>query len=521
VACWTIIGLSIDILSGASALAEDRPNILLAIADDWSFGHAGVYGCQWVQTPNFDRLAEKGLLFRQAFTPNAKCAPSRATVLTGRYSWQLEAAANHVCYFPTKYGSFVERLAADGYFGGYTGKGWGPGVAQDEDGQPRQITGTAYSRRKAQPPASGISAIDYAANFADFLRDVPAGTPWVFWYGALEPHRGYEFGSGIRQGKSLDQIDRVPNCWPDNDVVRNDLLDYAVEVEHFDAHLGRILELLKSTGQWENTLVIVTSDHGMPFPRIKGQAYDASNHVPLAIHWPGGISQSGRQVDDFVSFVDLAPTILDAARIKSIGPIMQPISGRSLLNIFRATASGQIDPERNHVLVGKERHDVGRPHDWGYPIRGIRTEDWLFLQNFEPDRWPAGNPETGYLNCDGSPTKTEILQQRRHGGPSSYWRDCFGKRPSSELYHLPSDPDCLQNLAADPRHGARLNELKAQMVAELTGQSDPRMMNQGKMFDEFPYADPAHARFYERYMAKEQVRAGWVQPSDFEPEPLD
>ncbi len=519
---WSVIVcFVIGITLRSSTLADERPNILVAIADDWSFGHAGAYGCRWVRTPHFDRLAENGILFRRAYTPNAKCAPSRATILTGRYSWQLEAAANHVCYFPAKFGSYVERLAADGYFCGYTGKGWGPGIAHDAEGQPRPITGQAYSQRRTKPPATGISANDYAANFAEFLRDVPSETPWAFWYGALEPHRGYEYGSGVRLGKRPEEIDRVPGYWPDNAVVRNDLLDYAVEVEHFDAHLGRMVELLESTGQLANTLIVVTSDHGMPFPRVKGQAYDASNHIPFAVHWPQGIGHPGRVIDDFVSFADLAPTLLEAAHVQEIAPIMQPLSGRSLLDIFRANGSGTIEAERDHMLVGKERHDIGRPHDGGYPIRGILTSNWLFLHNFEPGRWPAGNPETGYLNCDGGPTKTQILEQRRRGDDSSDWTLCFGKRPAFELYNLREDPDCLHNLATDAKHASQLSELQARMVAELTQQSDPRMAGNGQVFDQYPYAAPNHRRFYERYMAGEPIRAGWVQPSDFEEGPLE
>jgi hypothetical protein len=154
-------------------------------------------------------------------------------------------------------------------------------------------------------------------------------------------------------------------------------------------------------------------------------------------------------------------------------------------------------------------------------VRGIRTSNWLFLQNFEPNRWPAGNPETGYLNCDGSPTKTQILDQRRRGDNASAWSLCFGKRPAFELYDLREDPDCLQNLATDPRHSSQLTKLQSRMVAELTQQADPRMTGNGKVFDEYPYAAPNHRRFYERYTSGESVRAGWVQPSDFEEGPLD
>lgn len=495
-----------------------RPNILFAIADDWSYGHASVYGCGWVETPSFDRIAREGLLFHNAYTPNAKCAPSRAIILTGRYSWQLEQAGNHMCYFPAKFGGYVERLAADGYFTGYTGKGWGPGIANDADGNPRAITGKGYGKRKAKPPATKISNNDYSANFKDFLSDAPKGKPWAFWYGTTEPHRAYEYGSGVRLGKKLSDIERVPSYWPDNETVRNDLLDYAVEVEHYDHHLGEILDALEASGQLDNTLIVATSDHGMPFPRAKGQAYDESNHIPLAIRWPRGIKHPGRTVSEFVDFAGLAPTFLKAAGISDPGPIMQPTSGRDLFDIFGA--AGPV-AGREHVLVGKERHDIGRPDQGGYPIRGIRKGNLLYLRNYEVDRWPGGNPETGYLNCDGSPTKTEVLTMRRSGTATTFWKLCFGKRPAEELYDVAADPDCVTNLATSEKYAESLAALRSQMESELKAQGDPRMFGRGDVFDQYGYTSPATDHFYERYTNGEKLKAGWVNESDFEPEPLD
>ncbi len=433
----------------------------------------------------------------------------------------MEEAANHICFFPAKYGGYVERLAAEGYFAGYTGKGWGPGVANDAAGNRRAITGKAYSRRRAEPPATGISQTDYAANFQDFLDEVPAGSPWVFWFGTTEPHRGYEYQSGVRLGKKLSDIDRVPGYWPDNDVIRHDMLDYAVEVEHYDTHLGRIIKTLETAGQLDNTLIVATSDHGMPFPRVKGQAYEASNHIPLAIRWPAGIDGSGRIVDDFVNFTDLAPTFLEAANVRDPGPIMQPFSGKSLFDVFASSESGQTGAERDHVLVGKERHDIGRPHNWGYPIRGISQGDWLYLQNFETDRWPACNPETGYLNCDGSPTKTDILEKRRSGEDRTFWALCFGKRPAEELFNLKEDPDCTVNLATSSEHASTMAKLKARMLSELRGQGDPRMFGQGSVFDNYPYANSGNDRFYERYMAGEKSRQDGCARLILKPRPVD
>jgi N-sulfoglucosamine sulfohydrolase len=504
-------------LTARPAQTLSRPNILFAIADDWSFGHAGAYGATWVRTPAFDRVAREGVLFTRAYTPNAKCAPSRAILLTGRHSWQLEEAANHVPFFPPKFKTWSEALGEHGYVTGMTGKGWGPGVANDAQGKPRQMTGRPFNRHKSEAPTPQMSENDYAANFKDFLSTVPEGRPWSFWYGALEPHRGYQFGSGVsKAGKKLSDIGRVPGYWPDNEIVRNDMLDYAFEVEHFDRHLERMLSILSDAGALDNTIVIVTSDHGMPFPRVKGQAYEFSNHVPLAIMWRGVIKVSGRSVDDYVSFADLAPTFVELAGLKWEETGMQPAAGRSLIDILRSTQSRAASSERDHVLVGKERTDVGRPHDEGYPIRGIIKEETLYLRNYEPDRWPAGNPETGYLDVDGSPTKTEILQRRREARDMGAWALAFGRRPGEELYDLKRDPFCLTNLAKDLQHRPRLQRLRRQMERELRAQRDPRLFGLGYLFDRYIYADETTRNFYERFMRGEKPKAGWVNDSDFE-----
>lgn len=502
----------------ATAGAAKRPNILFCIADDAAYPHMSAYGCTWIKTPAFDRVAKEGILFTQAYTPNAKCAPSRACILTGRNSWQLEAAGNHWCYFPTKFRVYTEALEAHGYHVGSTAKGWGPGVAQTEDGKPRPLAGKAWSTRKSPPPAKGISNIDYAGNFEDFLKAKPEGTPFCFWYGGIEPHRPYEYGAGVKKGgRKPADVDRVPAFWPDNETVRTDMLDYAFEIEHFDRHLGRMLELLEKSGELENTLVVVTSDNGMPFPRYKGQSYEFSNHMPLAIMWKNGIHGAGRKVEDFVSFIDLAPTFLDVAGVAEKQSGMQPITGRSLTDIFRAAGSGRVAAGRDHVLIGKERHDVGRPKDQGYPIRGIVKDGWLYLNNLTPERWPAGNPETGYLDVDGGPTKTLIIQSRKDPATKQYWERIMGKRGAEELYHLSEDPDCMTNLAGKPEHEETRQRLKAQLFAELKEQQDPRVVGGGEKFDEYPFADPSAIHFYERMKGGEKMKAAWISPTDYDP----
>jgi arylsulfatase A-like enzyme len=414
----------------------------------------------------------------------------------------------------------MESLRANGYNVGYTAKGWAPGTAVDSAGKPRELTGKAFNSKKTTPPASGMSNIDYSANFEDFLNSDDTGRPFCFWYGSTEPHRVYEYGSGVgKGGKKLSDVLNVYEFWPDNDTVRNDILDYAFEIEYFDNHLTRMLEILENKGELGNTIVIVTADNGMPFPRMKGNAYEYSTHMPMAIMWGKGIKNPGRILNDYISFIDIAPTILETAGVKFPESGMQPVQGRSFVNLFSSKKEGTVDNTRDHILLGQERHDVGRPGDVGYPIRGIVKDGFYYIRNYKTDRWPAGNPETGYLNTDGSPTKSLILSMKRRSVSEELWNLCFGKRVEEELYNIITDPQCLKNLAGNREFIALKRNLSAQMEKELLEQGDPRILGNGDLFDAYPYSEEKGRDFYNRYLRGEIFRksAGWVDSTDFEP----
>ena len=517
---FILAGILIMIAGCAKLSTEaERPNILFCIADDQSFPHAGAYGCDWVKTPSFDRIAQQGILFNRAFTPNAKCAPSRSCIVTGRNSWQLEEAANHWCYFPPKFKTYAECLIENGYFVGHTQKGWAPGIVKTAEGERRELLGPAFNEHKTEPPTDYISNNDYAANFEAFLDSKPEGEPFCFWYGSIEPHRSYEYQSGVNKaGKKLSDVDEVPPYWPDCDTVRNDMLDYAMEVEYFDSHISRMLRMLEERNMLENTLVIVTSDHGMPFPRVKGMPNMIANRVPLAMMWPGGIKQPGRVYDGIVSFTDFAPTFLELAGISVEESGMQAVEGQSLVSLLEGNSGS---PGRDFMVFGKERTDVGRPDDVGFPARGIVDQDHVYIMNIHPERWPAGNPETGYLDTDGSPTKSFILNDRRLKGESWFWQQSFGKKPAEELYDFKKDPWLLDNLAENPDFQDVKSALKQQLIDELKAEGDPRMFGKGEEFDKYPYADEKNRDFYNRMMKGEELDAGWVNPTDFEKEEIN
>ena len=248
----------------------------------------------------------------------------------------------------------------------------------------------------------GISGRDYARNFEEFLQEQPSEKPFFFWFGAHEPHRAYEDGAGLRAGKSLESAE-VPAFLPDHPTIRSDLLDYAVEIEWFDQHLERMLSLLEKKGLLEDTLIVVTADNGMPFPRAKANLYEFGIHAPMAMRWGKGIP-GGRIVDDLVSFIDLAPTFLELAGCER----WPEITGSSLCSLIQARGSGRLEPQRRWVLSGRERHTHARPDNLGYPSRAIRMHQFLYIRNFAPERWPAGDE---FHDIDACPSLT-FLRER-------------------------------------------------------------------------------------------------------------
>lgn len=454
--------------------AADRPNILFIIADDASRHFTEAYGCDWVKTPHIDRLAREGLVFDNAYVPTSKCAPCRAGIMTGRNPWQLGAAANHQPIFPPEIVTFGEVMRASGIHTGSAGKTWGPGISNDAAGNKRDF---------GLPAATGKGAP--GEKFAAHLKSRPKEAPFFFWYGSADPHRGYELGSGVAAGKKPADIDHVPAYWPDNETVRSDMLDYAIEIESFDRQVGELLAALDEAGLTDNTLVIVTSDHGMPFPRVKGHTYDDAHRVPLVMRWPAGIKNPGRHVKDFVGAIDFAPTFLELQGVDPVARGMAPITGVSLTDLL----AGEPKRARPHIIIGRERNDVfarpGTPHGLGYPARGIRMGDLLYIHNFEPSRWPCGDPDLGLKDTDASPTKS-LIGALGKGDP--FWEHAFGLRPADQLFDVAADPDCVKNLAADPARAADVSRLREALMAELKRQTDPRVLGQGDEFDRQPSA---------------------------------
>ncbi len=466
--------------AGSSVAQTGRPNILFAIADDQSWTSTGAAGDRVVKTPAFDRVARMGALFSNAFCASPGCAPSRAAILTGRYPWQLEEAGTHASFFPKKFAVYPDLLASAGYFVGLTGKGAGPCNFKGA-GWKHNPAGPAFDGKTSAEKEGAVSNNDYAANFSEFLKQRPKGAPFCFWYGGHEPHRTYKVGSGAASGKKLADV-QVPPFLPDSPEVRSDLLDYYQEIEHFDRHLGRMLKALEDMGELSNTLVVVTADNGMSFPHSKAQVTEYGIHMPLAVCWPDRF-KGGRKIGDLISFIDFAPTFLEAAGIT----IPSAVTGQSFLPTLLST--GPAAARRAYVQAGRERHSHARPDNLGYPSRGLRSRNYLYVRNFKPERWPAGDPGKFY-DIDNSPTKTLMMEHRDEPAVRPLFDAGFGKHPEEELYDIRRDPGCLKNLAAEPAHEATRSKMRADLETVLTTQKDPRMLGTGDVFESYPRHSP-------------------------------
>jgi uncharacterized sulfatase len=487
-----LVALSAALAGPGAARAADgkgRPNLLLAISDDQSWPYAGAYGCKSVHTPAFDRIAREGVLFTHAYCASPGCSPSRAALLTGRHTWQLEQAGTHASSFPTRYVVYPDQLESAGYYVGLTGKGWGPGNYQ-VSGRPRNPAGPAFSARTLKSAPRGMSTNDYAANFKDFLAKKPKEKPFCFWYGCTEPHRAFDKGAGLKAGKKLEDA-LVPPFLPDTPEIRSDLLDYCVEIERFDRDLGEMLRLLEAAGELDNTLVVVTSDNGMPFPRAKANVYEHGTHLPLAVRWPARV-KGGRVIDDFVSFIDFAPTFLEAASVQPAAAM----TGKSFLHLLTADKQGRLDPARDRIFTARERHSSARPDNLGYPCRALRTYEYLYIRNFAPDRWPAGDPRgaggdaAGYYDIDGSPSKTFLIEHRDSKEYGRFFQLAVAKRPAEELYDVKKDPANLVNLADRPEYAAVKQRLRGELEQYLKATQDPRVLGNGDVFETYPRYSP-------------------------------
>lgn len=509
--------------SGCVQAAENRPNILFLFADDWG-QHASIYAKVYgegtvndaLTTPNFDRLAREGVLFKNAFVNAPSCTPCRSSLLSGQYFWRTEmGAVLQGAIWDMKIPSYPLLLEESGYHIGFTHKVWSPGTVKNAPyGATRneykkggsnfngfsQFVTEQVSKGTSISAAKEILMQQTRENFRQFLEARKTGEPFCYWFGPTNVHRKWIKGSG----KALWDLDpddlkgKMPPFLPDVHEVREDLIDYFGEAMGFDMAIGVLVEELKRIGEYENTLIAVSGDHGAPgFPHGKCNLYDFGSKVSLVISGAG--VNGGRIVDDFVSLPDLAPTFLEAGGVA----IPDTMTATSIWPVLNSTREGQVDPSRKEVYIGRERHvRTAREGNLPYPQRAIRTKDYLLIINFEPDRYPQGDPynlgtakeptleeleQDTFATLpdeDAGPAKAWLVKNRDNPQWKTYFEHAYGKRPQYELYVIKNDPYQMQNVASNAEYKDVLEGLKKRLLSEMEETGDPRLIDDGRFFEE-------------------------------------
>lgn len=445
-------------------LYAQQPNILFILADDMSYPYSSVYGDPVVKTPNLERLAQHGVTFTNAFSANPSCTPSRAGILTGRYPHKLGEAVNLVGRLDASIPTYVQSLRKEGYEVAYDRKGWAPG----------DFTKMGY---KENPAGKQVE-------FQKMLSLLPKEKPFFFWFGTNDPHRTFPFGKGRASAIDLSKI-KVPAFLPDVPEVRGDLADYFYLIKRLDDEVGELLKALEQTGRLENTIIVMTSDNGMPFPHAKANLYDYGTRVPLIISsFSNKVIQSKRN-DSFVNLIDLTPTFLELANARN----KPDMDGKSLVPVL----TGQTTLHRNEVFLERERHCMARSEmdrGAGYPMRAIRTSNFLYIVNLRYYRMPGGDESmpgttSEFGDVDGAPTKAFVLDNRNDPKVKPFFDLGFAKRPAEELYDLEKDPFNVNNVAELAEYASVKKDLSNKLLQWMQDENDPRVNGGGDEIDRY------------------------------------
>lgn len=523
-----LLSLLSFILIHSHALAAERLNIVFCFADDWG-RYASAYAdldgrpnpSQVIKTPNMDRVAKEGVLFRHAFVNAPSCTPCRSSLLSGRHFFNTGRGAILMgAVWDETIPSWPLLLKDSGYHIGETSKVWSPGTPNDA---PYGAGKYAYEKagNKFNNFSENVTALvkegvtlekakeqmyaEVRGNFEGFLADRKAGQPFCYWFGPTTTHRTWIKGSGkaLWNIESDDLKEKLPKFLPDVPEVREDFADYLGESQAFDAGIGVLLKKLEEIGELDKTVIVISGDHGAPgFPGGKCNLYDFGCGVGLIARWPGG--KGGRIVDDFVTLPDLCPTFLEVGGVKA----PDGIYGRSLVQALSSDKSGIVDKTRTAVIAGRERHVAGaRAGNLTYPQRAYRTKDFLYIRNFKPDRTPMGdayavtetsepsqedletNTFVAFPDMDASPTKAWLVAHRNDSQWKWIYEYAFAPRPGEELYDLKKDPDQIINLASNEAYAETRKQLADQLMKELVKASDPRVTGDGETFERSPFTD--------------------------------
>ena len=414
-----------------------KPNIVLFLADDHSMLDSEVYGSKEVSTPNTRRLAKAGMTFTHAFVASPSCAPSRAALLTGLMPARNGAEANHsrpqpeIKKFPAYLKDLGYEVVAFGKVSHYK---------HTKDYGFDHFAHDAFHEHAAIPAA------------LKWLRERKSDKPLCIFVGSNWPHVPWP-----ENGEGNPDLALLPTQLPTPET-RIARARYYAAIMRMDEELGQVYDTARET-LGTNTLFIHTSDHGAQFPFAKWNCYDAGIRVSLLVSWPGVVKPATR-TDAMVSWVDLLPTLIEAAG----GTPAKDLDGRSFLLLLR----GQTSTHRDRIFT--THSSDGK---WNvYPIRAVRTADWKFILNLHPEF--SFHTHIDLVPSDNGGFWASWTNAARTNAHASKVVKHYHQRPAEELYDLRTDPFETNNLAADPRHAERAKTFRAELEVWIRDQSDQR-----------------------------------------------
>ena len=423
----------------AAAEEKKQRNVVLYVADDYGSADAGCYGHPVIKTPGLDRLAAEGMRFTHAFCTTASCSASRSVILTGLQNhasgqYGHEHAYHHFVSFPTVK-SLPVLLAEAGYRTARVGKFH---VAPEEVYHFQQVLKEGSPEKKADNCKPFITGNDQQ--------------PFFLYFCTNEPHRPFQrAGSDVFDPKDV----LVPPYLPDTPECREELARYYGSVQRADKGLLRLIEILRQTGHWDDTLVICISDNGIAFPGAKTTVYEPGIRLPCVVRYPSARKQ-GTVTDAMITWADITPTILDFAGVL---PKKHGFHGNSFLPILQGASSEGWD----EIYASHTFHEI----TMYYPMRVVRTRQFKLIWNIA---YKLDYPFASDLYA--SSTWQAVLRRGdKTYGPRTV--EAYLHRPRFELYDLKSDPWEAKNLAENPRYAQVLAELQEKLKAWQKETKDP------------------------------------------------
>lgn len=407
---------SLNGVTGNALSADDRPNIILFIADDMAWNDCGAYGHPAIRTPGIDRLAADGMRFDRAFLTCSSCSPSRCSIITGRYPHNTGAHQLHQP-LPGDQVTFVEKLKAAGYYTASAGK-WHLGKA-------------------TEPKFDFVTT--KLNEWVKTVEERPRDKPFFFWFAFTDPHRPYQANTIPHPHAPEDVL--VPPFLPDNSETRRDLAMYYDEIARLDGVVADVVAELEGQGVARNTAIVFISDNGRPFPRCKTTIYDSGVRTPWIVKWPA-VVRPGTATGTIVSAVDLAPTFLEMAGLEA-RPTFQ---GKSILPVLR-------DPQRSVREFAFSEHNW---HDFEDHSRSVRSQRYRLVRNDYTDI-----PLTPPADAVRSPTYQKMIELQAADRLTPAQQICFRTpRPREEFFDLDRDPFELNNLIEDPAYRSQIAQLR-------------------------------------------------------------